>query len=141
MTNPANPPNHSVCDQCGKALDEDLIEYRYYTGGLKDIKGRGVPIALFTCSYCKGQFCGRHRLPENHQCTKINSVRAAVPGPSPKKDRKQYVVLAPNVSHNIQNHPRQKRWVEYIPQTSIVKIIVILSIAIVVYFYLQHVNP
>jgi Zn-dependent protease len=30
----------------------------------------------FQCSYCGGQFCGEHRLPENHSCPKIGLVQA-----------------------------------------------------------------
>jgi Zn-dependent protease len=30
----------------------------------------------FRCPYCGEQFCGEHRLPENHQCSKIAAVQA-----------------------------------------------------------------
>ena len=30
----------------------------------------------FRCPYCGGQFCSAHRLPENHECPRINSARA-----------------------------------------------------------------
>jgi Zn-dependent protease len=30
----------------------------------------------FQCSYCGGQFCGEHRLPENHSCPKIGLAQA-----------------------------------------------------------------
>jgi uncharacterized membrane protein YkgB len=30
----------------------------------------------FRCPYCGGQFCGEHRLPENHQCPRIAVVQA-----------------------------------------------------------------
>jgi Zn-dependent protease len=30
----------------------------------------------FQCSYCGGQFCGGHRLPENHSCPKIGLAQA-----------------------------------------------------------------
>ncbi len=29
----------------------------------------------FTCKYCGGQFCATHRLPENHECPKIDTAR------------------------------------------------------------------
>jgi len=29
----------------------------------------------FRCSHCGGQFCGAHRLPENHSCPKIDAAR------------------------------------------------------------------
>lgn len=29
----------------------------------------------FHCSYCGGQFCSAHRLPENHSCPKIDNAR------------------------------------------------------------------
>jgi len=30
----------------------------------------------FQCSYCGGQFCAAHRLPENHNCPKLDVARA-----------------------------------------------------------------
>ncbi len=30
----------------------------------------------FQCSYCGGQFCGEHRLPENHSCQRIGLAQA-----------------------------------------------------------------
>jgi len=30
----------------------------------------------FQCSYCGGQFCAAHRLPENHNCPKLDEARA-----------------------------------------------------------------
>ncbi len=30
----------------------------------------------FRCPHCGGQFCGTHRLPENHSCPKIDAARA-----------------------------------------------------------------
>lgn len=30
----------------------------------------------FRCPHCGGQFCGTHRLPENHACPKIDAARA-----------------------------------------------------------------
>jgi len=32
----------------------------------------------FKCSYCGGQFCAAHRLPENHNCSKIGLARAPI---------------------------------------------------------------
>ncbi|MHA1863011.1 MAG: AN1-type zinc finger domain-containing protein, partial [Candidatus Thorarchaeota archaeon] len=29
----------------------------------------------FTCPYCKGVFCGDHRLPEGHGCPAMHRVR------------------------------------------------------------------
>lgn len=34
----------------------------------------------FRCPYCEGYFCSEHRLPENHECTRIELARA------PKKE-------------------------------------------------------
>ncbi len=32
----------------------------------------GIDVSLpFTCKLCGGKFCGKHRLPENHECTNI----------------------------------------------------------------------
>jgi len=30
----------------------------------------------FECNYCKDQFCAEHRLPEEHRCVKLTSIRA-----------------------------------------------------------------
>lgn len=30
----------------------------------------------YTCPYCGGQFCGQHRLPENHSCPQIHKARS-----------------------------------------------------------------
>ncbi|MEM2785740.1 MAG: AN1-type zinc finger domain-containing protein [Candidatus Nitrosotenuis sp.] len=30
----------------------------------------------FECNYCKDQFCSEHRLPEEHRCVKLTSIRA-----------------------------------------------------------------
>jgi len=30
----------------------------------------------FTCPYCEGHFCSEHRLPENHECPKMELARA-----------------------------------------------------------------
>ncbi len=30
----------------------------------------------FECSYCKDPFCAEHRLPEDHRCVKLTSIRA-----------------------------------------------------------------
>ncbi|MGQ0606425.1 MAG: AN1-type zinc finger domain-containing protein [Candidatus Nitrosotenuis sp.] len=30
----------------------------------------------FECNYCKDEFCSEHRLPEEHRCVKLSSIRA-----------------------------------------------------------------
>jgi predicted nucleic acid binding AN1-type Zn finger protein len=30
----------------------------------------------FECNYCKDPFCAEHRLPEEHRCVKLTSIRA-----------------------------------------------------------------
>ncbi|WP_268541460.1 AN1-type zinc finger domain-containing protein [Candidatus Nitrosotenuis cloacae] len=30
----------------------------------------------FECNYCKDEFCAEHRLPEEHRCVKLTSIRA-----------------------------------------------------------------
>jgi Zn-dependent protease len=42
----------------------------------------------FQCPYCGGYFCGQHRLPENHNCKKIEAARAS-------KQEEVLVVQAP----------------------------------------------
>ena len=39
-----------------------------YCGDLSDLP--------FECSYCKDLFCHDHRLPEEHRCVKLASIRA-----------------------------------------------------------------
>ncbi len=31
----------------------------------------------FECNYCKDPFCSEHRLPEEHRCVKLTSIRAS----------------------------------------------------------------
>jgi len=31
----------------------------------------------FECNYCKDPFCAEHRLPEEHRCVKLTSIRAS----------------------------------------------------------------
>jgi len=38
----------------------------------------------FKCPYCGGYFCAEHRLPENHECPKIESARAPTKEEQPK---------------------------------------------------------
>ncbi len=47
----------------------------------------------FHCPHCGGQFCGTHRLPENHACPKIDAARA----------QKQETVMQPQ-SYNSYNY-------------------------------------
>ena len=30
----------------------------------------------FACNYCSDEFCAEHRLPEEHRCVKLTSIRA-----------------------------------------------------------------
>jgi len=39
-----------------------------YCGEMQDLP--------FECNYCKDPFCAEHRLPENHRCVKLTSIRA-----------------------------------------------------------------
>jgi len=39
-----------------------------YCGDLVDLP--------FKCNYCKDPFCAEHRLPEEHRCVKLTSIRA-----------------------------------------------------------------
>ena len=47
----------------------------------------------FRCPHCGGQFCGTHRLPENHACPKIDAARA----------QKQEAIMQPQ-SYNSYNY-------------------------------------
>jgi len=40
----------------------------------------------FTCPYCRGYFCSEHRLPENHECPRMDLARA------PKKEAKPIIL-------------------------------------------------
>ncbi|MHA2060644.1 MAG: AN1-type zinc finger domain-containing protein [Candidatus Ranarchaeia archaeon] len=42
-----------VCGECGKSLSE-------------------LP---FVCKFCGGQYCSEHRLPESHNCTRLEDAR------------------------------------------------------------------
>jgi len=45
------------CDFCGRDIEK-----------IRRKLGYDLP---FTCKYCGGNFCSDHRLPENHNCTKL----------------------------------------------------------------------
>ncbi len=47
----------------------DLEEKCAYCGDMTDMP--------FKCNYCKDPFCAEHRLPEEHRCVKLTSIRAA----------------------------------------------------------------
>ncbi len=54
--------------------------------------------SAFTCSYCKGVFCPKHRLPFNHFCKNIHAWKmSGLPGEKrPKHSRKiRYHRLVP----------------------------------------------
>ena len=36
-----------------------------------------VAMLIGDCKYCKSQFCGKHRLPEDHQCAGMKDCRQA----------------------------------------------------------------
>ncbi len=46
----------------------DLEEKCAYCGDMTDMP--------FECNYCKDPFCAEHRLPEEHRCVKLTSIRA-----------------------------------------------------------------
>ena len=52
----------------------------------------------FRCPYCRDYFCPDHRLPENHECPRMELARA------PKKETKQIVVQEP-YEHTISYTP------------------------------------
>ncbi len=58
------------CDFCGE-------EFRFPDKPRKDANGRlysspGEYYLPFQCPHCKGLFCDKHRLPENHNCTFVH---------------------------------------------------------------------
>ncbi len=46
----------------------DIEEKCAYCGDMTDMP--------FECNYCKDPFCAEHRLPEEHRCVKLTSIRA-----------------------------------------------------------------
>lgn len=44
----------------------------------------------FKCPYCRGYFCSEHRLPENHECLRIDMARA------PKREEPQLTKQTPS---------------------------------------------
>src|SRR3972149_7411656 len=43
----------------------------------------------FRCQYCGGSFCSDHRLPENHECSRMEMARTRVEEAPPLKAQKQ----------------------------------------------------
>jgi len=66
----------------------------------------------FRCPYCGGQFCSAHRLPENHECPRIDFARTQT----------QQQVMTPQsynsfqYSYNVGPQPRQARHITTSPK-------------------------
>jgi Zn-dependent protease len=63
-----------------KSINDDLLS-KHEKGAFLDMKCElcGQDTVLpFRCTYCGGQFCAAHRLPENHNCSKIGFARAPI---------------------------------------------------------------
>ncbi|MGQ9787754.1 MAG: rhomboid family intramembrane serine protease [Candidatus Hadarchaeaceae archaeon] len=56
--------------------------------GLCDKCGRDVALP-FKCSYCGGNYCTDHRLPENHSCPRKKETEKIGPQPQPEADRER----------------------------------------------------
>ena len=51
--------------------------------------GEQIGYLPFTCKYCGGTFCKKHRLPENHECT-FELKHVSVVSSTPKSSKKRY---------------------------------------------------
>ncbi len=51
--------------------------------------GEQIGYLPFTCKYCGGTFCKKHRLPENHECT-FELKHVSVAPTTPKSTKKRY---------------------------------------------------
>ena len=64
----------TICKECGLHIEKIRVSRRYHVrtglGNSKFIEG-GYYELPFTCNYCGGKFCSKHRLPENHSCPKF----------------------------------------------------------------------
>lgn len=55
--------------------------------------GEQISYLPFTCKYCRGTFCKKHRLPENHQCT-FELKHVPVVPTTPRESKKRYPDVA-----------------------------------------------
>ncbi len=55
--------------------------------------GEQISYLPFTCKFCRGTFCKKHRLPENHQCT-FELKHVPVVPTTPRESQKRYPDLA-----------------------------------------------
>lgn len=51
--------------------------------------GEQIGYLPFTCKYCGGTFCKKHRLPENHECT-FELKHVSIVSSTPKSSKKRY---------------------------------------------------
>ncbi len=73
--------------------------------------GEQIGYLPFTCKYCGGTFCKKHRLPENHECTfELKHVPLVVPTPrSPSKRRQDVVLKKPTSKEYLDRGPKVLR--------------------------------
>jgi len=63
--------------------------------------GNQIGYLPFTCKYCGGTFCNKHRLPENHECTfELKHVPVELATPRSSKKRYQDVDLKKHASQD-----------------------------------------
>lgn len=67
------------CEACGKAIS---------AGG------------RYTCSYCRGDHCADHRLPEKHDCKRIESATSLGPDFNGKRGTKGDAITYPEESES-----------------------------------------
>ena len=73
--------------------------------------GEQIGYLPFTCKYCGGTFCKKHRLPENHECTfELKHVPVVAPTPrSPSKRRQDVVLKKPTSKEYLDRGPKVLR--------------------------------
>ena len=73
--------------------------------------GDQIAYLPFTCKYCGGTFCKKHRLPENHECTfELKHVPVVPTTPRSSGKGRQDVVLKKPTSHKyLDQGPRALR--------------------------------
>ncbi|MFX0041861.1 MAG: AN1-type zinc finger protein [Candidatus Hodarchaeota archaeon] len=70
--------------------------------------GEQISYLPFTCKYCGGTFCKKHRLPENHQCT-FELKHVPIVPTSPREPQKPYpeaAVKKPTTQEYLTKGPR-----------------------------------
>ena len=85
----------------------------------------------FTCNFCGGAFCGKHRLPPNHDCPNIGAWRSRS-GPGLGDHEKKVSWLAGGEKPEVKKVTSAGWW----SKSKLAVVIIIVIIAIILYLYL-----